>query len=301
MQEVTDAEGNQKHLLVDGQQRIRTILSFVAGEFDLEDESPGWAGLSFEDLLQQDRKKVYEYNFVVRLLPEMPDEEVRAIFQRVNKNTTVLNAQELRHATYWGPFIKLMEEISNFEFWSDSGMFSANDRRRMLDIEFISELAVATLNGLQNKKKQLEEFYQQYETKFEDQEKLRTIFVRVLGEIEQMLPGIAKTRWRKKSDFYTLFVKLGRHSNELPLAAERRQLASNLLNDFAQTVDRVISDNVPETEGKDQRIFNYVRYVERAASDLGARKERERVLDEILSGVFAVAETANQRMLPLES
>lgn len=50
MQDVTDEDGNQKHLLVDGQQRIRAVLEFLAGEFELEDESPSWAGLSFEDL-----------------------------------------------------------------------------------------------------------------------------------------------------------------------------------------------------------------------------------------------------------
>jgi hypothetical protein len=282
MQEVTDAEGNQKHLLVDGQQRIRSVLSFLAGEFELEDESPSWAGLAFEDLSQPDRKRVYEYNFVVRLLPEMPDEEVRAIFQRVNKNTTVLNAQELRHATYWGPFIKLMEEVSDYEFWSTAGLFSANDRRRMLDIEFISELAVAVLNGLQNKKKLLEEFYQQYETNF-DSEQLRAIFLRVLGEIEQLIPDIARTRWRKKSDFYTLFVKLARHSAQLPLPGDLRQVASGVLSNLASNVDGAIRQ-----DGKtyDQDVLDYVKSVERAASDLGARKERERVLDRLLSTVL---------------
>jgi len=282
MQEVTDAEGNQKHILVDGQQRIRSVLSFLAGEFELEDESPNWAGLAFEDLSQQDRKRVFEYNFVVRLLPEMPDDEVRAIFQRVNKNTTVLNSQELRHATYWGPFIKLMEEVSNYEFWSTAGLFSANDRRRMLDIEFISELAVAVLNGLQNKKKLLEEFYQQYETNFEDEEKLRAIFVRVLGEIEQLLPDISKTRWRKKSDFYTLFAKLAKHSAQLPLPADVRNVASELLNTLASKIDQMTWGE----EIEDQHVRDYVKNVERAASDLGARKERERVLDETLSPVF---------------
>ncbi len=187
MQELTGSEGDQKHVLVDGQQRIRTVLSFVAGEFELQEESPSWSGLSFEDLGMQDRKKIFEYSFVVRLLPEMPDDEVRTIFQRLNRNTTTLNTQELRHATYWGPFIKLMEEISDFEFWSDAGIFSANDRRRMLDVEFISELAVAVLNGIQNKKKHLEEFYQQYETNFEDAEMVRTLFLNVLGEIGQIL------------------------------------------------------------------------------------------------------------------
>jgi len=283
MQDVTDGEGNQKHLLVDGQQRIRAVLEFLAGEFELEDESPSWAGLSFEDLSEQDRKRVFEYTFVVRLLPEMPEEEVRAIFQRVNKNTTVLNAQELRHATYWGPFIKLMEEISDYEFWSSAGLFSANDRRRMLDIEFVSELAVAVLNGLQNKKKRLEEFYQQYETNFDDAETLRTIFVRVLGEIEQLLPDIAKTRWRKKSDFYTLFVKLAKHSASLPLSAEARSTAAEVLRTLGGSVDQIIRQG---GQPDDPHVRDNLQNVERAASDLGARRERERVLDDLLSAVF---------------
>jgi hypothetical protein len=287
MQEVTDADGNQKHILVDGQQRIRAVLSYVSGEFELEDESPKWPGLAFEDLAQADRKRIYEYSFVVRLLPEMPEDEVRTIFQRVNKNTTTLNAQELRHAIYWGPFIKLMEEISDFEFWSEAGIFSANDRRRMLDIEFISELAVAVLNGLQNKKKRLEEFYQQYETKFEDQEKLRSIFIRVLGEIEQLVPNLIKTRWRKKSDFYTLFLKLAQHIGQLPLAADHRTIVAQALSGLASDVDGVITEEVVP-EGISQNVLDYVKYVERAASDLGPRKERARVLDEVLKLVFPV-------------
>ncbi|HZU24689.1 MAG TPA: DUF262 domain-containing protein [Bryobacteraceae bacterium] len=298
MQEVTDADGNQKHILVDGQQRIRAVLAFVAGEFDLEEESPNWAGLGFEDLSQQDRKKLFEYNFVVRLLPDMPDEEVRAIFQRVNKNTTTLNAQELRHATYWGPFIKLMEEVSDYDFWSTAGLFSANDRRRMLDVEFISEIAVAALAGLQNKKRRLEEFYQQFETSFEDEEKLRTIFVRVLGEIDQLFPDFAKTRWRKKSDFYTLFVKLAKHSAQLPLSADKRGQAAAYLRNLANDVDKLISDGpsqlglveregwTAEDEQSNKRAHEYLANVERAASDLGARRERERLLDELLAPVF---------------
>lgn len=292
MQEVTDSDGNQKHVLVDGQQRIRSVLSYLAGDFELEDESPHWAGLSFEDLSKDDRKKFFEYTFVVRVLPDMPDEEVRAIFQRLNRNTTTLNSQELRHSTYWGPFIKLMEEISDFEFWSDAGIFSANDRRRMLDVEFISELAVAVLNGLQNKKRRLEEFYQQYETNFEQAEKLRAIFIHVLGEIEQLLPNIAKTRWRKKSDFYTLFLKFAQHASQLPLAADRRQVASGALMHLATSVDQVTRDGPTNGLSTNRPVLDYVKNVERAASDLAARRERERVLTEVLADVFPISSSA---------
>ena len=282
MQELTDDAGNQKHVVVDGQQRIRAVLSYLAGGFELDDESPHWAGLSFDDLAPADRKKVFEYNFIVRLLPEMPDEELRAIFQRINRNTVTLNPQELRHATYWGPFIKLMEDIADLEFWSNAGLFSANDRRRMLDVEYVSEIAIAVMNGLQNKKKSLEEFYQQYETKFEEAEHLRAIFVRVLGEIEQLLPGINKTRWRKKSDFYTLFLKLAKHAAALPLSAEARTGVSDALVQFAEIVDGVVSEVIdPATTDEDIQI--YVKNVERAASDLGSRKARQQALDNKLA------------------
>ena len=285
MQELTDAGGDQKHVVVDGQQRIRAVLSFLAGEYELDDESPHWAGLSFDDLSPGDRKKVFEYNFIVRLLPEMPDEELRAIFQRINRNTVTLNLQELRHATYWGPFIKLMEELADLEFWSDASLFSANDRRRMLDVEYVSELSVAVLNGLQNKKRNLEEFYQQYETNFEEAQHLRGIFLKVVGEIEQLLPDLAKTRWRKKSDFYTLFLKLARHAVALPLAAEARKSASGVLLEIASTVDAVISEKV-DSRSTDEDIQAYVKNVERAASDLGSRKAREVALDNKLLSVF---------------
>jgi uncharacterized protein DUF262 len=185
MQDITDAEGTQKYILVDGQQRTRAVLDYLAGEFELEDESPRWPGMAFEDLSGEDKKKLYEYTFVIRLLPDIPDEELSIIFQRLNRYTMALNSQELRHATYWGPFIKLMEEVSDFEFWNNSGIFSANDRRRMLDVEYISELAVAYLNGIQNKKKRLEEYYQQYEESFDEAESLRDIFIRVLGGLDK--------------------------------------------------------------------------------------------------------------------
>lgn len=287
MQDITDAEGNQKYILVDGQQRIRAILDFLANDLELEDESPHWAGMTFEDLTGDDKKKVYEYNFVIRQLPDIPDDEIRDIFQRLNRYTMTLNVQELRHATYWGPFIKLMEDISDYEFWNDSGIFSANDRRRMLDVEFISELSVAYLNGIQNKKKKLEEYYQQYEELFDEATALQTMFVTVLGELAQVIPGLSKTRWRKKSDFYSLFLAFARNVGQLPLVAEKRAAARAVLSEFAEQVDAVIKETLPDGAEVPKTVTDYVKNVERAASDLATRTERDRVLNEILADVFA--------------
>lgn len=285
MQDLTDAQGNQKYILVDGQQRIRAVLEFLAGRLELEDESPHWARMRFDDLTEADKKKVYEYCFVVRQLPDIPDEELRIIFQRLNRNTMTLTAQELRHATYWGPFIKLMEELSDYEYWTDAGVFSANDRRRMVDTEFVSELAVAHLNGLQNKKKKLEDYYQQYEESFEEAGSVRRTFEKVLGELEQVLPTLAKTRWRKKSDFYSLFLAFAANAERLPLAADRRERAATALMRFADNVDAVIKETWPAETPVPKNVADYVKNVERAASDLGTRTERSRVLAELLGPV----------------
>lgn len=286
MQEITDEIGTQRHVLVDGQQRIRSVIEFLAGGFELDDESERWAGLSFEDLTPEDRRRIFEYAFVIRLLPNISEAEIRRIFQRINRNTTVLNAQELRHATYWGPFIRLMDEISDYEFWSTSGIFSANDRRRMLDVEFISELAVAVLNGLQNKKKLLEEFYQQYETSFDDEGRLREIFRQTLGELNQILPDIASFRWRKKSDFYTLFLVFAEHSSNLPLTSEKRIEARGKLINFAASIDETIKSEGENSAEVPPIVREYLRNVERAASDLGSRRERAQILKTVLQCVF---------------
>lgn len=106
--------------------------------------------------------------------------------------------------------------------------------------------------------------------------------MRVLGEIDQILPDISKTRWRKKSDFYTLFAKLAKHAAQLPLPANVRMRAVELLETFALKVDQMTrGDGIDE-----QHVRDYVKNVERASSDLGARRERERVLDELLSAIF---------------
>ena len=78
----------------------------------------------------------------------------------------------------------------------------------MLDHEYISELAIAYLHGPQNKKDRLDHYYQLYEEAFEDRERIISDFRKITGEVQTLLPRLLSTRWRKKSDFYTLFLSL---------------------------------------------------------------------------------------------
>lgn len=291
MQEDVDENGNGKHIVVDGQQRTRACLEFLEGGFTLDGEqSPKWADLGFEDLTAAQKKKIFAYEFVVRKLPSIDDNQLREIFRRLNKNVVALNEQELRHATYGGEFIKLVEKLADLEYWEGTGVFTPNAVRRMLDVEFISELVVAVLHGPQNKKLTLDKWYAAYEKEFDEASNVETLFTDVLRELQHILPNIRKTRWKKRSDFYSLFSVFAHHRDLLPLTKQMRSRATKLLEVFGGFVDiYVVAEGAQDTKtisGIPTGISKYAVAVQRAASDLNNRKERFNQLDAYLKPVW---------------
>jgi hypothetical protein len=285
MQEVVDEDGVQKHVIIDGQQRMRACLEFLEGEFLLSPtKTPEFPEMEFEQLPADVRKRIFGYTFLTRVLPDMAREEIRAIFTRLNRNVVALNAQELRHATYWGEFIRQMEALAEDEFWGRSGVFSANDVRRMLDAEFISELTIAMLHGPQNKKASLERWYGVYEAEYSERARVSRTFKAVLGEIDAVLPDIGSTRWSKKSDFYSLFLVFAHHQGDLPLSREGRETSRSKLINLGEQVDKFLAD--PEAQVA-KASKTYAASVERAATDLANRQRRGAALEKVLKDVWS--------------
>jgi uncharacterized protein DUF262 len=279
IQETVDAKGSEFFTVVDGQQRLRACLEFLEGKLTLTpNEAPDWPDYTFDDLTPADKAKVYGYNFIVRQLPEVAEDELRIIFRRLNRNVVALNQQELRHATYWGPFITSMERISDLDFWTKSGIFTANDIRRMLDVEFVSEVAIAYLHGVPNKKATLDKWYATYEREYPYEQQVEDCFNKVLGELSHILPNIAATRWSKKSDFYSLFLCLANHVKKLPLSKSGRVEATRRLVKFGQAVDKFLSTQ----KSTSLTVRKYGAAVERAASDQNNRVKRGEVLEVVL-------------------
>ena len=288
MQEIVTDKGEVKYVVVDGQQRIRACLEFLNNEFELDEkDSPQWGGLFFEELKAEEKKRIYEYDFIARYLPDIPDNELRAIFQRLNRNNVVLNPQELRQATYWGPFIQTMNELATLEIWRKLDVFTSNDIKRMLDVEFISELAVAVLHGVQNKKLTLDKYYQLYEQEFPERDRLKETFDIVLRELSLTLPKLSETRWAKKTDFYSLFVLFAQKQNALPFSRENKERIRHILYDFGEKIDKYQSTEKMEGDnaGADEKVVQYALNV-RASSDLGPRRKREEVLTSLLEQFF---------------
>jgi hypothetical protein len=291
MQEIVSSTGDIAYTIIDGQQRLRSIIDFVYDEFEIdENDSPEWANMKFSDLSSEFKKIFFEYTFVVRVIPEIPDEEIRSIFQRLNRNVVSLNKQELRQSVYWGPFIKLMNELSDLPIWSDFDIFTYNDIRRMLDVEYMSELTIALLHGLQNKKANLDKYYEMYEENFEDENQVRKSFIALTAEISKLLPEIKKTRWQKKTDFYSLFISLSKYLDNFPIDEDRRNILNSNLIIFGEAINKALTSIIVDEEGMESVVVqNEIEILSkkyasgvRASSDLGSRTKRDEALDELI-------------------
>jgi hypothetical protein len=299
IQQTTLPEGKTTYAIVDGQQRIRTVLQFIGSETDpgeqeynkfaldkLEDTSP-WKNLTFAELSDEEKVKFYEYMFSVRYLKTDNDSEVRDMFERLNKYLTPLKPQELRNATYTGPFIKLAEKLADSEYWAENRIVTPASIRRMGDVEFVSELVIGVLHGPQGgSAKVIDDYYKQYEDyedEFPEQQKAEKLFGETIETIQQIFPNIKETRWKNKTDFYTIFVSIASLLRSSKLQASKVSQVRKALDKFAGEVDKRLSDEKAKVS---ENAINYVRAVEKGANDKPRRADRHAVLMNIISPYF---------------
>lgn len=196
--------------VIDGQQRITTILAFLNDAFELEDPYRGpYESKKFSELPEEVRDEFLLYSIDFNEASGLPPEELREVYSRVNKYLVPLNRQELRKADLPGEFLKISEELANLDSLDDMGLFNATARRRSLDVEYVSELLAAQLRGISDKKDAIDECCRDYAAWPEaESAAARVEFEGAITDIAKIFDAtypMKKTRWKQKADFYSLF------------------------------------------------------------------------------------------------
>jgi hypothetical protein len=305
--QTTTAGGDTRHAVVDGQQRIRTILQFLGlttvgpdgkpeadeeeftgfrlDKFDKRTEPSPWLGKRFADLAKEERVKIFEYKFHIRYLYTTEEAELRTMFTRLNRYLTALNPQELRHATYTGPFAKLTEELAENEYWLKSGLMTRALIRMLGDVDFVGQLLIGVIHGPEGGSPGVvDEYYRQYEDYdleegIPDQRRARRLFDQTLRFIRALFPNLEEgtdLRWGNRADFYSLFVALAEIIREhgTPKGKQIPELRS-AMEKFSRTVDRRLANEdaiVPAD------VIEYVRAVEKGVNEKARRADRHRIL-----------------------
>jgi Protein of unknown function DUF262 len=107
--------------VVDGQQRLRAIFEFRAGEFQLAQDADDIDGLvvakkRYEDLPEELRHRFDHYDLDVIVLTDTSEDEVREMFLRL-QNGTSLKAQEKRNAMS-GNMRAFIKDLARHSFFS---------------------------------------------------------------------------------------------------------------------------------------------------------------------------------------
>lgn len=119
-------QSDNKLLVLDGQQRLRTLQDYRRGifrgqEFRLDAVQDRFRGLRYEDLDDEDRRRIDDsiiHATVVR--QDQPTEDqssIYTIFERLNTGGTNLQPQEIRVALYRGKFADLLRQLNENEAW----------------------------------------------------------------------------------------------------------------------------------------------------------------------------------------
>jgi hypothetical protein len=208
-----------KREVVDGQQRIRTLLTFIQSNlvknFDpardaftiKKTHNKDLADKPFKDLSPDVRQTILDYQFSVHILPSsVDDREVLQIFARMNSTGLKLNPQELRNAAYFGEFKTSMYAISAEQLprWR---VFSESQISRMSEVEITSEFAQIMIKGIVGKtQKAIDNLYQEFDDAWEDRGEVERRFRQCMEELDSTIgDDLANTAFTNRSAFHALF------------------------------------------------------------------------------------------------
>ena len=119
--------------IVDGQQRVKSIVEFIDNKLKLQKEfliedfaKENFGDKYFKDLDGEIKKQIWTYNLSIIRIQNKEMDEIRKIFYRVNLTNYSLNDQERRHSNSWGKFADLTSEIiSTIRLLVSSGKHSS--------------------------------------------------------------------------------------------------------------------------------------------------------------------------------
>jgi hypothetical protein len=213
-----------QHEVVDGQQRLRTVFSYInpellsdyradRDEFKIDSvHNEELGGKSFPQLSKDVKQQILDYQLSVHVFPaDTADGDILQVFARMNATGMKLNYQELRNAEWFGKFKTAAYELASEQLyrWRDSWrVFTPDQIARMDEVEFASEFMLLIMEGvLEKDKSTIDAFYRDFDESFPDEREVISRFRSTMDKIEELFSTKDIERlFRNRTMFYALFV-----------------------------------------------------------------------------------------------
>jgi len=194
-------EGTQ--LLVDGLQRVSTLIQYFDGAPDLKLTTTP----PYRSLREEEKKAFLQYDVAVRDLGAISKEEVIEVFKRLNATKYSLLDIEVNNAVYVGALKKFCERIADNDFFKNNGVFTATDYKRMGDLRYVLGIVGTLLKGYFNRDDAFEELLDRYNDEFPAEQDFTDRLQRTFDFLNECSFERSSRAW-KKADLFTLIVEL---------------------------------------------------------------------------------------------
>lgn len=274
--------GSEKFLVVDGQQRLRTIFYFFDGYFGsarsdhrtvfrlkgLSDQSP-YANMTYSELLETNEAAARRLRnsvlraFIIRQLDPNDDTSVFHIFERLNTGGTFLHNQEVRNAVCGGPFNDLLHELNAYRPWRQI-LGKPRFDSRMRDVELILRF-FSLLHAADRYEKPIKDFMSRYmrthaDAPAEQVSEYRAEFIDTMNSILRSLGEKPFHLYAgfNSSAFDSVACAFAKHLEEVPDDIGERYSALAMSTEFEDLVRGGTTD-VEQVRGRmemaEQRLF----------------------------------------------
>jgi hypothetical protein len=291
-------DGKTLYNVVDGKQRLETILSFVNNKIAISKDfgdanlnGKKWKQLEESSELQD---KFWNYVITVEFVQSIEGTILKNVFDRLNRNSRKLERQELRHAKYDGWFITLVENESEKEEWKALKVVTTGRARRMKDVQFLSEIILILLDNkiIGFDQDYLDQKYAEFDDPLQDHPGFsEDEFIKLFEKIKRYINDMEThnqcvSEYAKNfGSFYTLWALIALNINDLPNTDD---LANRYLEFMRKVYEIGEKDDLDAFfEGlinKDsyKNPVQYYRNALGASTDLSQRGARLNALNEIL-------------------
>lgn len=128
--------------VVDGQQRLRSILEFASGKIRLTSKAPKYKGRTYIDLDIEDKERFLSYKVPVVQLINASDADVLEVFARLNSYSVKVTPAELRHAEYSEPVKWAIYDAARdwSLLWNKFGVVSLRESVRLKNTSVMAEM-----------------------------------------------------------------------------------------------------------------------------------------------------------------
>ncbi len=277
--------------VVDGQQRLRTILEYLEDGFRISRvHNKEMGGLLFSELESDVQRDILNYELAVDLLFDLADKDILDIFARLNAYSVKLNRQELLNAQFFGVFKMLVYELSYeyTKFWTDNGVFSNNNIMRMQEAALTSDLVASMIEQQIIDSKNLEKIYKKYDAELSNEQEIRSRFISIMDYIGTLFAhnSLKTSSFSRQPLFFSLFMTLYHMNyglNDISVSRVNVNIVNiSKVRNFVDSIDSLLEEGLISPENQD-----FINSISKATTDERVRLIRTTYLCRKLSAYLS--------------